>query len=83
MAEISDIVKIGIVVFAIALLGLIVVGFYFTVVTSPGQQFLVGGFEGFASAVFQAIEAPFIALGKFITDIPSKLGFVTLARLAL
>jgi hypothetical protein len=83
MAEIGDIVKIGIAVFAIALLGLIVVGFYFTVVSSPGQQFLVGGFEGFASAVFQAIESPFIAIGKFITGIPSKLGFVIGARLGV
>lgn len=82
MAEIGDIIKIGIAVGAIVLLGLILAGFYFTVVSSPGQQFLVGSFEQFASDVFQAVESPFLAIYKFITGIPSKLGFWIMGGIA-
>lgn len=82
MAELKDIIKIGIAVFAIVLLGLMLAGFYFTVVSSPGQQFLIGGFEQVAATVFQAVSAPFIAIYKFIIGIPAKLGFYILGVVA-
>ena len=74
MAEIKDLIKIGIAGVALGLVGLVVAGFYFTVTGASGQGFLVGQFELFAEAVFNFIASPFIALGKMITNIPKLLG---------
>jgi hypothetical protein len=61
MAEIKDLVKIGIAGVALGLVALIVAGFYFTITGATGQGFLVGQFESFAEAIFNFISAPFIA----------------------
>ena len=73
MAEIKDLIKIGIAGVALGLVGLVVAGFYFTVTGASGQGFLVGQFELFAEAVFNFIASPFVALGKMIEDIPKLL----------
>lgn len=74
MAEIKDLIKIGIAGVALGLVGLVVAGFYFTVTGASGQGFLVGQFELFAEAVFKSISAPFDALGNMIASIPKLLG---------
>lgn len=68
MAELGDIIKLTIAVGAVVLLGLIVAGFYFTVVSAPGQAFLVGGFEQFAASFYQFISAPFIGFANWIKN---------------
>ncbi len=74
MAEIKDLVKIGIAGVALGLVALIVAGFYFTITGATGQGFLVGQFELFAEAIFNFIASPFIAFGKIITDLPHLIG---------
>lgn len=76
MAEIKDIIMITIAVGFAIFAGLMIVGFYFTVMSPPGQQFLIGGFEGLASAFYQFVSSPFIALEKMIEGIPKMLGLM-------
>lgn len=81
MPEAVDLLKLAIAAIVIGFLGMVVAGFYFTVTNASGQGFLIGQFELLAEAIFNAVEAPFIALYKFIIGIPSKLGFLIMARL--
>lgn len=63
-AIIFIVIGIAFVVFA----GLMVMGFYFTVMSPPGQQFLIGGFEGVAASFYQFISAPFQGLTEWIKN---------------
>ena len=74
MPEITDLLKIVIAAVALGLVGLVLMGFYFTITGATGQGFLVGQFELFAEAVFSFIAAPFIVLTKLIEGIPKLLG---------
>ena len=74
MPEITDLLKIVIAAVALGLVGLVLMGLYFTITGATGQGFLVGQFELFAEAVFSFIAAPFIALTKLIEGIPKLLG---------
>lgn len=74
MAEVLDLVKIGVAAVVLGIVGLIVAGFYFTITGASGQGFLVGQFELFAEAIFNFVSAPFDALYKMITGIPKLLG---------
>ena len=78
MAEIKDLIKIGIAAVALGLIALILAGFYFTVTGAAGQGFLVGQFEVFAEAIFSAVSAPFVAIAKLIEGIPKLLGLYIL-----
>lgn len=78
MAEIGDLIKIGIAAVALGLIALILAGFYFTVTGAAGQGFLVGQFEVFAEAIFSAVSAPFVAIAKLIEGIPKLLGLYIL-----
>ncbi len=68
MAEVKDVVKFAFLIGALVFLGAMVAGFYFTVITPPGQQFLVGGVEQVLSAFFQFVAAPFIGIAHAITN---------------
>jgi len=81
MSETVDIIKIAIAGVAIGIVALVIAGFYFTITNASGQGFLVGQFELFSESVFNAIESPFIAIYKFITGIPAKLGFMVLIKI--
>lgn len=74
MAEIGDLIKIGIAAVALGLIALILAGFYFTVTGAAGQGFLVGQFELFAEAIFSAVASPFDAIAKLIEGIPKLIG---------
>ena len=78
MAEIGDLIKIGIAAVALGLIALIVAGFYFTVTGAAGQGFLVGQFELFAEAIFSAVASPFDAIAKLIEGIPKLIGLFIL-----
>ena len=78
MAEIGDLIKIGIAAVALGLIALILAGFYFTVTGAAGQGFLVSQFEVFAEAIFSAVSAPFVAIAKLIEGIPKLLGLYIL-----
>lgn len=74
MAEAKDILKAAVLIAAIVFLGAMVAGFYFTVVSPPGQQFLVGGMEQVLAAFFQFVAAPFTGMAHAITNFFSHLG---------
>ena len=74
MAEVMDLVKIGIAAVALGLLVLIIAGFYFTVTNASGQGFLVGQFEIFAESIFSAVSAPFKAIASLIGNLPKLIG---------
>ena len=74
MAEAKDILKIAILIMAVVFLGAMVVGFYFTVISPPGQQFLIGGMEQVLAAFFQFVSAPFTGMAHAITGFFSHLG---------
>ena len=74
MAEVMDLIKIGIAAAAFVFFALMIAGFYFTATNASGQGIIIGQFEILTEAIFSAVSAPFKAIASIIGNLPKLIG---------